>query len=168
MTSKTVNICSNSKNTPYKRPTSPIHLYTLLWMKHGLLNRFISRSAPWDLLVLLRILYVWFLSLKTSSLPVPLTDKHRREPKKGLMTFRTQILQKENLQNCYSSSYIVVWDIYIHPVNKEMSIKYWGSFEHASLIWNNVWDQLDATNAIYWYTISTTCFGQFFSRNMLC
>ena len=105
MNSKTVNICSIGKNTPYKRPTSPIHLYTLLWMKHGLFNWFILRSAFSGLPLLLKILYVWFLTLKISSLPLPLRDEHRREPKKDLMTFRTGILQNENLQNCYSSSY---------------------------------------------------------------
>lgn len=125
MNSKSINICSIGKIIPYKRPTSPIHLYTLLWMKHGLSNWFILRSAFWGLPVLLKILYVWFLTLKTSSLTLPLTDEHRCEPKKDLMTFRTGILQNENLQNCYSPSYAVVWDMYIQEVNKKMIIKYW-------------------------------------------
>ena len=66
MNSKRVNICSIGKNTPYRRPTSPIHLYTLLWMTHGPSNWFILGTAFCGLLVLLKILYVWFLTLKTS------------------------------------------------------------------------------------------------------
>ena len=124
MNSKTVNICCTGKNIHYKRPTSPIHLYILLWMKHGLLNWFILRSAFWGLLVLWKILYIQFLTLKTSSLPLPLTDDHRREPNKDLMTFRTEWEPAKllffKLHGCLRHLHT-----YIHEVNKEMSIKYW-------------------------------------------
>jgi hypothetical protein len=36
----------------------------------------------------------------------------------------------------------------------------WGSIDRASLLWNNVWDQLDATNVIYWCSFTSTCFGR--------